>query len=132
LALSKEKLWNVGLLWLRVLMGCGIASHGFTKIFGDLGGNMHDFAIGVGRLGFPAPLAFAWAAALSEFVGGILCVVGFKTRFAAAAIFITMTTAAFVRHGGDPFSTRELALAYWTMSGALILTGSGNYSLKED
>lgn len=129
MAISKDKLLDVGLFWLRLLMGCAIASHGFSKIFGDMGGNMHKFAIGVERMGFPAPLGFAWAAALSEFFGGILVVIGYKTRYAASFIFVTMSVAVFIRHGGDTFQARELALCYWTMAGALIFTGSGKFSI---
>ena len=112
---------------MRVLMGAGIAYHGYGKIFG---GWMGKFTEGIAEMGFPMPEVFAWAAALSEFLGGILVAVGFQTRLAASAIFATMSVAAFIRHAADPFSVKELALAYWTMSGALVLTGGGPYSLE--
>ena len=104
------KLSSLGLLWLRVLMGSSIAVHGYQKIFG---GGVETFASFVETLGLPFPLAAAWVAALSEFVGGILIVLGLGTRFAALLIFGTMTVAAFVAHASDPFSTKELALAFW-------------------
>ena len=40
-----------------------------------------------------------------------------------------MTVAAFIRHGADPFETKELALAFWVMSGAILLTGPGKISI---
>jgi len=40
-----------------------------------------------------------------------------------------MSVAAFVAHAGDPLTKRELALAYWTISGALFLTGPGRLRL---
>lgn len=122
----KEKLLGFGLLWLRVLMGCGIASHGYGKIFG---GHVPMLAQGVGAMGLPFPLLLAWAAALSEFLGGICVALGAGTRIAAFFVFSTMSVAAFLHHAADPFSQRELALAYWTMAGALILTGPGPFSL---
>lgn len=115
-----------GLLWLRVLMGSGIAHHGYGKVFG---GHLEPLTQGVAALGFPAPELFAWAAALSEFAGGILIVLGLGTRIAAAFVFITMSVAAFLQHAADPFNVKELALAYWTMAGTLILTGGGAFSL---
>jgi putative oxidoreductase len=121
-----EKLLPFALLWLRVLMGLGIASHGFAKVFG---GRMTQFAQAVGELGFPVPILFAWAAALSELVGGALLVLGLWTRLAALAVFATMSVAAFIHHAADPFSAKELALAYWTMAGTLILTGGGALSI---
>jgi len=117
---------NFGLLWLRILMGAGMAHHGFGKVFG---GHIDKFAEGIGKMGFPFPLAFAWGASLSELLGGILILVGFKTRYAAFFVFSTMFVAAFIRHAADPLHVKELALAYWTIAGALIFTGAGKYSL---
>jgi len=117
---------DLGLLWLRVLMGSGIAWHGYQKVFE---GHVKMLAQGVAAWGVPMPEVFAWAAALSEFVGGICVALGLGTRYAAGLIFITMTVAAFKAHAADPLQTKELALAYWTMSGALMLLGGGAYSL---
>ena len=47
----------------------------------------------------------------------------------AGLVFAVMTVAAFVRHAGDALAVKELALAYWTVSGALILLGAGRFSL---
>jgi putative oxidoreductase len=123
---GREKLHAFGLLWLRVLAGAGIATHGYPKIFG---GWMPKFAEGVAEMGFPAPILFAWAAALSEFVGGILLILGLGTRFAALMIFCTMSVAAFIRHAADPFAVKEMALLYGTVSGAVIFLGAGAWSL---
>jgi len=117
---------DLGLLWLRVLMGGGITYHGYGKVFG---GKIDKFAEGVASMGFPTPELFAWAAALSEFLGGICIALGLFTRPAALCIFATMVVAAFVKHADDPFKRKELALAYWTISGALIGLGAGKFSL---
>ena len=122
----KEMLMSFGLLFLRVAAGAGIAYHGYGKVFG---GHMDKMVEGVASLGFPMPVVFAWAAALSEFGGGILIVIGFLTRPAAFLVFATMSVAAFMVHAADPLSVKELALAYWVISGALILTGAGKISL---
>ncbi len=117
---------SFGLLWLRVLAGLGIASHGWQKI---AGGFMPKFITGVAEMGFPMPELFAWAAVLSELVGGALLVLGLGTRVASLAVFVTMSVAVFIHHAHDPMKVKELALAYWTMSGALLLMGGGRYSL---
>ncbi|MBI2190998.1 MAG: DoxX family protein [Planctomycetes bacterium] len=116
----------VGLLWLRVLMGLGMAYHGSGKVFG---GQMDGFIRGVSSMGFPLPGLFAWAAALSEFLGGLLIVMGLATRPAALFVLVTMAVAALVRHASDPFQVKELALAYAAMAGALVLTGPGPIAL---
>lgn len=121
----KEIFQSLGLLWLRVLAGAGIAYHGYGKVFG---GNMGRFSEGVAALGFPMPEVFAWAAALSEFGGGIMLILGLGTRIGAFLIFSTMTVAAFVQHAEDPFKVKELALAYWVAGGTLLMTGAGALS----
>ncbi|MEJ5298405.1 MAG: DoxX family protein [Armatimonadota bacterium] len=124
--IDRDNSTSLGLLWLRVLCGAGIAMHGYQKIFG---GNMPGFIESVGKMGFPLPEVFAWLAAGSEFVGGLLLILGLATRVAAFFVFLTMTVAAFVAHAGDPISTKELALAYFAMSACLALTGAGSISL---
>lgn len=115
-----------GLLLLRVVAGFGIATHGYQKLFG---GRMPDFTAGVAAMGFPVPGFFAWAAAISEFLGGILVAIGLKTRAASAFVCATMAVAAFIRHASDPFKVRELALVYLAVFGALALIGPGKFSL---
>ncbi len=122
----KERVTDLGLLWLRILMGAGIATHGYGKVFG---GHMAMFSEGVVKLGFPMPGLFTWAAALSEFAGGICVALGLGTRVAALCVFSTMSVAAFLAHRADPFPVKELALAYWTVSGALVLLGGGRFTL---
>ena len=121
-----DKLLSLGLLWMRVLTGLGMAYHGYGKVFG---GNIEKLTDGVRGMGFPAPELFAWAASASELAGGLFLAAGLFTRPAAFFIFCTMTVAAFIAHGSDPFSKKELALAYWTISGGLILMGGGRYSI---
>lgn len=122
----KPNINSIGLLWLRLLAGTGIAYHGYGKVFG---GDIAGFAEHVAGMGFPFPLVFAWGAALAEFLGGVFIVLGLVTHAAAAAVFVTMGVAAFIAHAQDPLKVKELALAYWAMSGTLILTGAGYFSL---
>lgn len=123
----RENSFNFGVLWLRVLTGLGISFvHGYGKVFG---GNIDKFAGGVAEMGFPAPVFFAWTAALTEFVGGIFIALGLGTRIAAFFLFVNMSVAAFIRHGSDPFDVKELALLYWTMTGAIMFIGPGLLSL---
>ncbi|MDO8802880.1 MAG: DoxX family protein [Elusimicrobiota bacterium] len=115
---------DTGLLLLRVAFGTGIAYHGFGKVTGDI----TKFAAGVAELGFPLPLAFAWAAALSELLGGIFLAIGLLTRPAALFIVFTMAIAAFGAHGADPFKKKELALAYLFAAAAIFFTGAGRFA----
>ncbi len=117
---------DAGLLLIRLFMGLAMASHGYAKIFG---GNMAQMVDGVGSMGFPLPVVFAWAAALSEFAGGLLIAAGCMTRAAALFVLITMCVAFFIVHANDPFKVKELAYLYGAVSLGLIFTGAGRFSL---
>jgi len=89
---------NLGLLLLR-MAGLGLAlGHGWAKIERLSTGEGARFVEGVARLGFPQPETFAWAAAVSEFVGGLCVALGLGTRIAALFPAFTMGVAAFLRH----------------------------------
>ena len=89
------------------------------------------FTSGVEDMGFPLPALFAWAAAVSEFLGALLVAIGLATRPAAFLAACTVATAFFIRHQGDSFETREKAFLYMAGFIAIMLVGSGRYSVDE-
>ncbi len=116
---------NAGLLFLRVFAGLSIAlGHGINKIPAS-----DSFIQNTDKLGFPIPVLFAWAAALAEFVGGLMLAFGLGTRVAAFFLTSTMFVAAFVRHADDPFGTKEKALMYFFIFLLFLLTGSGKFGM---
>jgi len=115
---------DLGLLALRLLAGLGLAfGHGLGKMPPS-----ERFVSGVAGMGFPAPDVFAWAAALSEMVGGLLVAAGLLTRPSAFFVTITMLVAAFLREG-PTFGDKEKALLYAGVALLLMLSGPGRYSL---
>src|SRR5947208_5485922 len=76
---------------LRVVLGGVLIPHGCQKLFGLFGGmGLNGFGALFDRLGFAPGLFWATLVGLTEFVGGILLVLGLFTRFAAAAVLIFM------------------------------------------
>lgn len=126
-------LLDIGILILRVLIGLAIAAHGAQKLFGWFGGyglkGTGGFFEG---LGFRPGFAFAAAAGLSEFVGGLLLVIGLFTPFGGAAVFAAMIVAAVSVHLKNGFFVQnngfEPAFLYGTAAAGLALTGPGLYS----
>jgi putative oxidoreductase len=133
---------DAGLLLLR-LTGFGLALvHGLPKVTG-LAAGTSPMAEGVARLGFPMPTAFAWAAAIAEFLGGLLVAVGLFTRVGAALAAVTMFVAAFLRHHAfgqllvnlklryvsedtlKGWGNPELALLYLAVLLAVLIMGPG-------
>jgi putative oxidoreductase len=116
---------DVGLVILRVFSGLALAlAHGWGKVPPSDG-----FVSMVGGMGFPAPLLFAWLAALAEFGGGLLLALGLLTRPAALLVAGHFLIVAFVAHAGDPFGRRELPLFFFSAAVLFLLAGPGRYSL---
>jgi putative oxidoreductase len=115
---------DAGLLLLRLGFGLTLAlGHGLNKALA-----LGKFIKSVTRHGFPLPELMGPLAMLSELVGGSLLALGLFTRPAAGFVIATMLGAAFVAHGGDPFSKKESALAYALVALVLAVTGPGRYS----
>lgn len=121
---------DAGLLLLRVFVGVALCTI-FEKLLPRLGvwGPQDWFVQDVADMGFVFPLFFAWAAVLSEFVGGALLVLGLMTRTAALFIAVTTGVAAFVHHRGDLFGNGLLALTFFVLSVVVLLTGPGRWSV---
>jgi putative oxidoreductase len=116
---------NAGFALLRIFAGVALAlGHGFGKLPPS-----EKFIAGTANLGFPMPEFFAWAAALSEFAGGILLALGLMTRVSAFFIAVTMTVAVLGVHINDPFNKQELALMYLFVSVLYLLKGAGDWSI---
>jgi putative oxidoreductase len=116
---------NLGLAALRVFAGLSLSlAHGLLKFPPPDG-----FVAGVGQLGFPAPLVFAWLAALTETVGGLLLAAGLGTRAVALAIVGNMSVAGFLRHAADPYDAKERAFLFLAVAIAFAAVGGGRFAL---
>lgn len=141
-AQRKEWATSTGLLILRLGVGGFMASHGWGKVQMLLGGQSAQFGDPIG-LGAGLSLTLA---VLAEFVCAVLVMLGLATRFAAVPVVFTMLVAAFVAHGGDPWTmgegarlfmtgqskswaSKEPALLFLIPFLALVFTGPGRFSL---
>lgn len=116
---------NAGIALLRIFAGASLSlAHGFGKI-----PVQEKFIEGTANLGFPLPTFFAWAAALSEFLGGAFLALGLFTRLSGLFIAVTMFVAAFIANGGKGFEKQELALFYLVVGLLFLLKGAGDWSL---
>jgi putative oxidoreductase len=116
---------DAGLLLLRLWAGVVMAlQHGLGKV-SDLGG----FIPKVADKGIPFASVLAPAAALSEFLGGLLLALGLLTRASAAFILGTMLVAGLVVHAHDPFGKKELAFTYASIALSILIAGPGRFSL---
>ncbi|MFS4415324.1 DoxX family protein [Maribacter sp. 2307ULW6-5] len=115
---------DLGLALLRVSMSAMMLAHGYPKLQKLIAGNFE----------FPNPLGIGEApslflAVVTEFVCPILVIIGFKTRWAAIPVAITMAVAAFIVHADDPFGSKEKALMYLAAFVSISLLGPGKFSV---
>jgi putative oxidoreductase len=119
---------------VRLALGGIMFAHGAQKVLGSFGGRGFNAVVSQPE----APFSFmrpAWlwwaAAALSEFAGGILIVLGLLTRVGAFFVACTMITAIFGVHWPNFFAPTgiEYPLALTAMSLALLISGGGMASV---
>ena len=136
---AQTRIGDLGLAVSRVGIGLYMAfGHGYSKLIGeDRFGPPEGFVNLVDGLGFPAPLAFAWMAALTEFFGGLALALGLLTRPAALSFIGTMAVAAFLQHGSDPWAaaprepSKEMAMLYLIPAIGFLALGGGRYSIDQ-
>lgn len=129
--MSKRSIGNqghLGLLILRVGVGILFILHGYPKMFG---GVEKWAAIGeaTAYLGIHfLPTLFGFMAALAEFGGGILLILGLFSRTAAFFMLLTMAVATITHLAKAESYYHALTNAIIFLS--LTLIGGGRFSLE--
>jgi putative oxidoreductase len=126
--LSKLQPWT--LMLLRVVLGAAMLIHGWEKLIPSGGlhrdhplAGIESFNHFIVTLGMPYWLGYVSVA--TEFLGGILLVLGFLTRFVALLVVINMAVALVkvnIHHG---YGGSEYTLALIAMALLLVTAGSG-------
>lgn len=119
---------------LRLGVGMVMIGHGAQKLFGWFGG--YGLA-GTGQffaenLGLEPGLLMAAMAGGTEFVGGILLILGLLTRLSGLALVGTMAVAILTAHPSAFFLSNngmEYALTLLLASLSLVIGGAGAWSM---
>jgi putative oxidoreductase len=128
-----ERLTPFALPILRIGIGLILIPHGAQKLFGWFGGmGFEKFVALFNTLGYRPGIFWLTLVALTEFVGGILLVLGLFTRFAALALVIFMIVAVHFTSGKGFFWTAgglEYSLLILFVGLVFLIRGGGEYSL---
>jgi putative oxidoreductase len=126
-----ERLQDLGLLLLRVGIGGMFMGHGWPKLAGGperwarLGKAMTHLGIDF------MPTVFGFAAAISEFFGGLLIALGLLFRPGCTLLLGTMVVASTMHiRKGDSFTASSHAIEAAILFAALVLIGPGRYTLE--
>ena len=120
------------LLIARIIVGVVFMAHGAQKLFGAFGGpGLSGVVQMMGPLGY--------LVAIGEFFGGLGLIVGFLSRFSAAAIILIMVGAIAMVHGrvgffmnwmgqqgGEGFEYHLLAIAILS---TILIAGPGRFAI---
>jgi len=117
---------DLGLLILRVAgSGFLMTAHGIPKLMRYFADEPIQFGnpIGIG----PGPSHFL--VMFAEVFCAFLVLIGFKTRWAALPVIVTMLIAGFIAHAADPIGVREKPLLFAAIFLSIFLMGPGGYSI---
>ena len=122
-----------GALLMRLVLGAAMINAGYGKVIPAHGlhsaplSAMDQYSGFIASLGIPRWLGYV--SALTEFLGGILLVVGLLVRFAAFMITINMLVALFAVNLHKGYTGSEYTLALIALALMLLFYGAGALAL---
>ena len=123
--------FNAALLLLRVVVGLGLAAHGYNKVFG--GGGIAGTAGWFDSMGMRPGKLNAMLAAYTEMACGVGLAIGLLTSFSAMAYVAVMTVAAITVHLKNGFfiikEGYEYVLVLAVVCIAVAMLGPGEWSI---
>jgi putative oxidoreductase len=125
---------NLAVLLLRVVLGGLMTGHGAQKLFGWWGGHGLDgTSAWLESMGLRPGRPWAVLAGSSEFAGGVLSLLGLLNPLGPLGVIGAMAMATRKAHWGKPVWVTEggpeLPVTNMSIATALMLAGSGKYSL---
>jgi putative oxidoreductase len=120
-----NSLQPLGALILRLALGLSMTVHGYQKVVPH--GALNHYAHYIVTLGIPYWLGYV--SAFTEFVGGMLLVIGLLTRFAAALVAINMLVALFTVGIHQGFGIYNYIIALAAIAIMLVSYGAGAMAL---
>ncbi len=120
---------NFGLLVLRVACALPMLYHGSAILFGAFGG---PGPVKMAEV-MHAPAAVGYLVGMAQFCGGLAVLTGMFFRVGALCVVIVMSGAVGLVHLSHGYNLEHLGMEYaltiLLLGFALLLTGSGAYSL---
>ncbi len=115
---------DIAILMVRVVIGSLMLTHGIPKLSSLFSGEVQFPPLfGLSATGSLALAVFA------EVVCSLFIILGLGTRLATIPLIITMLVAVLYIHAPDPFAKQELGLLYLLPYTALLISGSGKFSI---
>lgn len=121
---------DVGVLILRLAFGFQLVKVSWQNAIFPRE-NLPEFERYLTSLGFPLPHVGVWLASYTEFLGGVLVLLGLFTRWANVALIVNFTLAVLFAHLAisDTYSNTMPSTNLLAVNVFLLLNGPGKFSL---
>jgi putative oxidoreductase len=122
-----EKYKEYGVIFIRLIVGFHLIYGTQDNVFSYA--RMEEFADFLSARGMPFPLFSAFLSAYSQFICGVLFIVGLATRYAAVVMIINFIAALIIAHIGDTYPNMFPALMMLAAACFFLLHGPGKLSV---
>ncbi len=114
-------------IFIRAAFGFHLIQYTYEDVFGlTAGSNNSEW---LGAMGVPFPFFMSWLYILTEFIGGISIIIGFKTRWFSMLLIINFVVAILLVHVGKPYKESFEAIQMLAVSFFFLFNGSGKLSI---
>jgi putative oxidoreductase len=117
---------STGFAAVRIITGALMIYHGVEIFDAD---KMKGYSNWLNDLKFPAPALMAYLGKGTEFISGLLLLLGLFTRLAALALAITMLLVCFGIGHGKIFTDDQHPFLFVLLAAIFFFTGAGKWSL---
>ena len=124
-----EERREYGPIFLRLILGSFLVWGTQDNVFSQA--HMEEFAHFLAGLGFPWPMLGAVVSAYTQFLCGILLILGAFTRWISILLIINFIVALALAHRGDTFRGMFPALVILFSSIFFLFHGAGKLSVDE-
>ena len=122
-----EKYKEYGVIFIRFIVGFHLIYGTQDNVFSYA--RMEEFAGFLSMRGVPFPLLSAFLSAYSQFICGILFILGLATRFGAMVMIINFIAALIIAHIGDTYPNMFPALMMLAAACFFLVHGPGKLSI---
>ena len=127
---SLARFRDVGVLILRLAFGFQLVNVSYPYFFSQ-DQKIPEFVTYLTTLGFPFPVVGAYLSVYTEFIGGILLLLGLWTRWTAMLLVINFSVAVGLAHLAinDTYQNTSPSTNILAVSIFLLLNGPGRFSI---
>jgi putative oxidoreductase len=124
-----EKLQPYAAIFIRLAFGYHLLQYSYDDVFqGTAGSGNEEMLRG---MGVPFPYFMGWLYILTEFLGSISIIIGFKVRWLAIALVINFIVALSLVHFNKTYMQSFEAIQMLAVSLFFLFNGSGKFSVDD-